>query len=263
MLTADRLCRGQGISWTSSDGTDMYGAIVVKKDGSIRVVPVSPLKSGDKCYNDVGIVKGDANYLVRMKDCPPPFSDVCQDSALGQCYVLANPKCAIGFSDKQLLASHAALVDDGKRLSKRDFQAIFDCAKHGTPEKQLSGPVSSGMEKKPALPDMGRPVQNTTYMVKSTDRDASQAAPVKTKKLPPIGPKTVQTETAPAAPKTPSKTLKQGFSDAEKAVEAQVGKSQPKQAKPKSWESDRSLGRLADLAENLGIAEDDGPDFDF
>ena len=228
MLTADRLCCGQGISWTSSDGTDMYGAIVVKKDGSIRVAPVSPLKSGDKCYNDVGIVKGDANYLVRMKDCPPPFSDVCQDSALGQCYVLANPKCAIGFSDKQLSASHAALVDDGKRLSKRDFQAIFDCAKHGTPEKQLSGPVSSETEKKPA---------------------------------PPVGPKTVQAEAAPAAPKPPSKTLKQGFSDVQTAVEAHIGKSQPKQAKPKSWEADRPLGRLADLAENLGMMEDDGPDF--
>lgn len=261
MITANNIRVGQGIYWTDPEGLDMYGAVLGKKEGSISAVPVYPLMPGDRCYNDVGIVKGDVNYLVRLKDCPPPFSGACEDSPFGQCCAYADLKHPITLSDRQLCVMCARLSDGGKKLSKRDFQAIFDCAKHGTPEKQLSGPASSGTEKKPAPPDMGKPVQNTTYMVKSTDRGISKAAPAEAKKLPPVGPKTVQAETAPAAPKPPSKTLKQGFSDVETAVEAQASRSQPRQAKSKSWSSARPLGRLADLAENLGMMEDDGPDF--
>lgn len=56
------------------------------------------------------------------------------------------------------------------------------------------------------------------------------------------------------------------FSDAENAVETQASKSSPGQVKPKPRESDRPLGRLADLAENLGSVPDfgkpEGPAFE-
>lgn len=159
MLTVDKIRAGHGISWVEPGGYEVSGTVVkLDKDG-VNVVRMYPLRPGDKCYNDVGIVHGDANYLVRMKDCPPPFSDVCADSPYGKCLAFADLKNPIRLPSKQFSVMQVKLSDGGKMVSRRDYQAIIDCAKHGTPEKQLSGPASPGTEKKPVPPDTGKSMQ--------------------------------------------------------------------------------------------------------
>lgn len=222
--------------------------IIVRKKKAI-IADVFENDNRLKCYDEKDALFARDRNNVRLKHAPPPFYSISGVMSVNKPIGKHDPKNPKVITDAFLDSKRVKYEDLWcNRLDQRDIAELLN---HPWPaQKELE-----------ATRKTLKPVQNTTHTVKSADYSIQQAAPAKTKKLPPVGPKMAQAETAPVAPKTPSKTLKQGFSDAEKAFEAQVGKSQPKQAKPKSWESDRSLGRLADLAENLGMAEDDGPDF--
>lgn len=247
---------GDALQWKLENkhmrgGVDRYGvALKISKDKKrAMIADVLPDNDGLKCYDEKDALFARDRNNVRLKHAPPPFYSISGVMSVNKPIGKHDPKNPKVITDAFLESKRVKFEDLWyNRLDQRDIAELLN---HPWPAQKELEVTRKTLQ----------PVQNTMHAVESADYGVSQAAPAKTKKLPPIGPKTVQAEATPVAPQTPPKTLKQGFSDAEKAVEAQVGKSQPKQAKPKSWESDRSLGRLADLAENLGMAEEDGPDF--
>lgn len=247
---------GDALEWQldseykNNSGT-RYGVVLkISKDKKKAIIAdVFENDNRLKCYDEKDALPTRDRDNVRLKHAPPPFRRISGTIPADKPFGVHDPKHPTIIDDAFLDSKRVKYEDLWcNRLDQRDIAELLN---HPWPaQKELE-----------ATRKTLQPVPDTTHTVKSADYGISQAAPVKSKKLPPISPKTAQAETAPAAPKTPSKTLKQRFSDVEKAVEAQAGKSQPGQAKPKSCESDRPIGRLANLAENFGIAEDDGPDF--
>lgn len=130
------LQRRQCISWCRPDGFSGQGVVFGRTDDHTVVIPVSPCKAGQMFYNGESMAERDANYLVLLKDCPPPFNGVCKDGYHNRCYAIADPKREIKFSDAQLMSLNARVYADF--LSVRDEKAIMDCRQAGALEKQFS-----------------------------------------------------------------------------------------------------------------------------
>lgn len=247
---------GDALQWQSGKaykrGSNIrYGVVLSisedKKRAMIANVFISDGKL--KCYDEQGASYEQDRNNVRLKHAPPPFHTICRFDQVDKPIGTHDPQHPTIIDDNFLEVNKVGFEDVWyRRLNKQDIAELLN---HPWPEQKELEATRKTLQ----------PIQST-HAVQSAGYSIPQMPSVKTKKLPPVGPKTVQAEAAPAAPKTPSKTLKQGFSDVDTAVEAQASRSQPKQAKPKSWSSDRPLGRLADLAENLSMTEEDGPDFE-
>lgn len=139
MATIRDLREGQGIHWTNRGGLDMYAVVAVKTDRGIGTVPVYPVDRYTKCYDDGGAVRKQDKDNVRLRDCPPPFSETCGQSFAGMCYAFADLSQMIPFDEAKLARLGVSVVDGGTRVSERDMGEIFDHPWRGIPEAQLSG----------------------------------------------------------------------------------------------------------------------------
>lgn len=138
MVTVDGLEEGQGIFWTDHSGIDVYAVVVEKREASVRVATVRPMLAWTKCYDDGGAEYGHDKDNVRLRDCPPPFSVPCRQSATGRCYAYADMGNLFQLDDGKLGRFDVEVVDNGEKVSDRDMKEILCHPWQGTPEKELA-----------------------------------------------------------------------------------------------------------------------------
>lgn len=137
MAIINNLEEGQGIRWTSRAGFGLHGIVVRKTEESVGVVCVQPAMAWTKCYDDPGATWENDRNRVRLKDCPPPFTSVCQGSIYGKCYADADLSRLTVLDGRRLSLLDVEIVDNGEKVSERDMEEILCHPWHGVPEKEL------------------------------------------------------------------------------------------------------------------------------
>lgn len=131
-----KFMEGQGVSWKHPiSGLNKVGIVVNVGVDSIDVVPVYPMDKYTKCYDDVGAQRDRDTDNVRLKECPPPFSDFYREmrqNFVSDAYVKAdvvNPM----FMDLHFINRYGvSVVDDGKTVSQKMMEEIHH---HPWPEQ--------------------------------------------------------------------------------------------------------------------------------
>lgn len=112
-----------------------FALVIGVTEGRITAVPVKCIslwnghdyQKASVCYDEL-----DAEYPrdkdnVRLRDCPPPFSDVTHLSGNLFAYAaLDDMKKLLIFDEERCKKYHVEVVDDGKKISERDMQKVLN-----------------------------------------------------------------------------------------------------------------------------------------
>lgn len=119
---------GHGISWFDSNTSAKTYGIVMSNDGTeMSVVRVRALRPYMKCYNDLGADRVRDKDRVALRDCPPPFVDVvndtrsfCMDDRLGYVIAVVDEKGEgrLRFNEEDVRRFGISVIDDGEKVSE-------------------------------------------------------------------------------------------------------------------------------------------------
>lgn len=116
---------GSSVAWLAND-TIRYGVVVRGTAVSVDIVPVYRLDSGIKCYDEGGANSVRDKNNVRLRDCPPPFSELCAQVDKNACYALAAAGACCTMYIEEMSENGLDFMRDGTRVSDRDFADILD-----------------------------------------------------------------------------------------------------------------------------------------
>lgn len=120
------------------EGSSLHFGLIVKSyDNAIDVVEVLPVRFDTVFYDEVSSEKDPNKDNVRLKSCPPPFSEVCSESDevffnddVGSCY-------AVAAVDKPMheLKSFFTPVESEYEISDDDFDLVLNHLRPRTLQK--------------------------------------------------------------------------------------------------------------------------------
>lgn len=116
---------GSSVAWLFNDVV-RYGVVVRGTESSVDVVPVYRLAKGIKCYDEGGSDSVSDKNNVLLRDCPPPFSELCAQVEKNACYVLAAVDACCTMREDEILSTGFDFMRDGTHISDRDFADALD-----------------------------------------------------------------------------------------------------------------------------------------
>lgn len=115
---------GQGIVYDAGCGCgDVFAVVLSVGAKCISVVPVQVIELGDKCYDDEGAIKEKHKDNVRLKDCPPPFSQLYEQASNGV-YCHADMDNLIHIKESEFESINLEIVDDGAVITEHMMEEI-------------------------------------------------------------------------------------------------------------------------------------------
>lgn len=119
--------KGQAIKYDVNDIYEAYGYGVVISivEDIVYYVDVNPITEITKCYDDIGAEYDKHKDNVRLKHCPPPFSEMLRGCTRG-IYAVADVKHPKKFTEEQCREFHVTVIDDGVTISDEDMQEILN-----------------------------------------------------------------------------------------------------------------------------------------
>lgn len=130
---------GQGIRYQAYDKsglvTDKFALVVDVTESEIVAVPVKAVslwnghdyQKAYVCYDELGAEYPRDKDNVRLQDCPPPFSDVTHlPGNLFAYAALDDMQKLLVFDEEKCKKYHVEIVDEGKKISKRDMKNVLN-----------------------------------------------------------------------------------------------------------------------------------------
>lgn len=117
---------GQAISYKyESPSYRQQGVIIGVNDNTIDVVSVNRKNGIIKCYDEPGVdYYRDRNH-VRLRNCPPPFSNLTSNRP-GMAYANADIENPVVLCKDNLAEYQVQILEDGRKVPKADMDKIFD-----------------------------------------------------------------------------------------------------------------------------------------
>lgn len=120
---------GHGIRWGSKHGKlerYQYGLVIGTDERNLQVMPVLKLRASTKCYDEGGADPKADRDNVRLRHCSSergPFSDLCEASERGGCYVHAVPSKVLSVGNAFIRLNH---VEADELAHKDDVKDVID-----------------------------------------------------------------------------------------------------------------------------------------
>lgn len=119
---------GSGISWADPqiESARLYGVVIDNKNDEISIVEVRQARAGTKCYDEGGADPVRDKDNVRLRSCPPPFTDLCLLSGGHGCFAFADLSSMVRFSETEIMLLGVSVEDDGSKITDKERRDIID-----------------------------------------------------------------------------------------------------------------------------------------